>query len=163
MTSADAAMLYPCFHYEDVERALERMASKLGFVRDEQLDLPYVFTYRADDVKLMVMTTPKVFHEDRMCYALSGVLIKNDDWTSEVTAVPAVAPESKTSTWCNHPKDFYLDMLTAIEQLMPDHCLPASRTRLLGSGQPVNRGRLLGPATAPKQKIKHLECWNWAA
>ncbi len=163
MTSADAAMLYPCFRYEDVERALERMTRKLGFVRDEQLDLPYVFTYRADDLKLMVMTTPRVFHEDRMCYALSGVLIKNDEWTSEVTAVPAVAPESHTSTWCNHPKDFYLDMLAAIEQLLPDHCLPASRTRLLGTGQPLNRGRLLGPATSIKPATRALECWNWAS
>lgn len=132
MTSEDAPLLYPCFRFEDVERALDRMAYKLGFVREKNNDLPHVFAFTADGVKLMVMTTPKVYFLDRMCYALSGMLIVKSEWTSEVTFLPAASPESRTSTWRKHPRDFYVDILSAIEELMPYHCLPPSRTRLLG-------------------------------
>ena len=91
MFSADADYLYPCFKMEEVEKALARMTRKLGFHPVENFDLPAVFTFEYDDLRLMVMTTPKVFHNDRLCYALSGVLIKSDDWATEIESLGQAA------------------------------------------------------------------------
>ena len=150
MISEDADFMYPCFHAADVERALTRMTEKLGFHRVDMSDLQHVYTYEVEDLRLVVMATPRVYRQDRMCYAFSGVLIKSEDWASEVEVLPEPAYGQKTSSWRNHPMDFYQDLLEAIERLRPDRCLPASRQKLLG------------PAGAA-QPAKRLECWQWEA
>ncbi len=149
--SADADYMYPCFKMEDVERALARMTRKLGFYRADVEDLPAVFTFEYDDLRLVVMTTPKVFYNDRLCYALSGVLIKNDDWTTEIESLGKEADQD-ISTWRNHPKDFYQDLLNAVANLRPDMWLPEGQRKLLG------------PATAAtKPAPKQLTCFEWTA
>ena len=147
--SADADYMYPCFKMEDVERALSRMTRKLGFYQVENFDLPAVFTYEYDDLKLMVMTTPKVFYNDRLCYAFSGVLIKSDDWETKIESLGQVA-EHDVSTWRNHPKDFYQDLLEAVANLRPDMWLPERKPKLLG------------PATVPQlNAARRLTCIEW--
>lgn len=131
MISEDADYMYPCFKMEEVEKALVRMTSKLGFQRVHEFDSPAVFTFEYDDLKLMVMTTPKVFHNDRLCYALSGMLIASDEWSTEIAPLGYNENED-LSTWRNHPKDFYLDLLDAVASLRPDMWLPERRPRLLG-------------------------------
>ncbi len=147
--SADADYMYPCFKMEEVERALARMTRKLGFSRVDAYDLPAVFTFEYDDLRLRVMTTPKVFHNDRLCYALSGVLIKNDDWTTEIESL-GKQEEQDVSTWRNHPKDFYQDLLDAVANLRPDMWLPEGKRKLLG------------PATQPtNHQPRQLTCFAW--
>lgn len=149
MINEDADFMYPCFHADDVERALSCMTSKLGFHRADETDLPHVYTYEAEDFRLIVMATPKVYRQDRMCYAFSGVLIKNDDWESEVEVLPQPRMGQKTSSWRKNPKDFYQDLLQAMERLQPDRCLPAAV-----------KPKLLGPAPNTK-RVKRSECWQW--
>lgn len=130
MISADAAYMYPCFKMDDVEKALSRMTRKLGFQRVYNVETPAVFTFEYDDLKLLVMTTPKVFHNDRLCYAFSGVLIKSDEWSTEIE--PLGEEETEVSTWRNHPRDFYKDLLEAVANLRPNMWLPEGQRRLLG-------------------------------
>ena len=141
MISDDAAIMYPCFHARDVEAALLRMTSRLGFHRVDGFDLPHVYTYEADDLRLVVMATPRVYREDRMCYALSGVLIRSDAWVSDVEMVPRPSFGQKTSTWRKHPKAFYMDLIEAMKRLQPDRCLPAFEPRLLGPAPEAERVR----------------------
>ncbi len=152
MFSADADYLYPCFKMEEVEKALVRMTRKLGFHRVDSLNLPAVFTFEYDDLRLMVMTTPKVFHNDRLCYALSGVLIKSDDWATEIESL-GEGEQEDVSTWRNHPKDFYQDLLDAVANLRPDMWLPEGKRKLLG------------PATKPllANPVQRLLCAKWQA
>ncbi len=130
MISADADYMYPCFRMDEVEKALARMTRKLGFQRVYNFETPAVFTFEYDDLKLHVMTTPKVFHNDRLCYALSGVLIKSDELTTEIE--PLGEELAEVSTWRNHPKDFYQDLLEAVAKLRPNMWLPERKQRLLG-------------------------------
>ena len=148
MISADADFMYPCFRADEVEKALHRMTSKLGFQPVESYNLRHVYTYQVEDLRLIVMATPRVFRRERMCYAFSGVLIKNEDWFSEVEMLPQPAAGQTTSTWRKNPKDFYQDLIVAIEKLRPDMCLPAFEPKLLGPAlktTPANR----------------TECWDW--
>ncbi len=153
MISADADYNYPCFRMEEVEKALVCMTSKLGFHRVENFGLPAVFTFEYDDLRLMVMTTPKVFHNDRLCYALSGVLIKSDEWATEIEPL-GTDKEQQVSTWRNHPKDFYKDLMEAVASLRPDMCLPEGKRKLLG---PATETEML-PAPVP---VRRLTCVEW--
>lgn len=130
MINADAAYMYPCFKMDEVEKALSRMTRKLGFQRVHNFETPAVYTFEYDDLKLLVMTTPKVFHNDRLCYAFSGVLIKSDECSTEVEPLGNV--EADVSTWRNHPKDFYQDLLDAVANLRPNMWLPERKQLLLG-------------------------------
>ncbi len=154
MLSADADYLYPCFKMEEVEKALVRMTRKLGFHRVDSLNLPAVFTFEYDDLRLMVMTTPKVFHNDRLCYALSGVLIKSDDWATEIESL-GEGEQEDVSTWRNHPKDFYQDLLDAVASLRPDMWLPEGKRKLLGPATTTK--------TLAKRTVRQLTCAEWQA
>ncbi len=153
MLSADADYMYPCFKMTDVERALDRMTRKIGFHKVNNFDLPAVFTYEYDDLRLVVMTTPKMFHSDRLCYALSGVLIKTDDWATEIAPLGHVE-DQKVSTWRKHPKDFYQDLLDAVADLRPDMWLPARNPKLLG---PATLSKTLPSKSGPRL----LTCMPW--
>ncbi len=156
MLSADADYMYPCFKMNDVEKALDRMTRKIGFHRVDSLELPAVFTYEYDDLRLVVMTTPKVFHSDRLCYALSGVLIKTDEWATEIAPLGQLE-EQDVSTWRKHPKDFYQDLLDAVADLRPDMWLPERKPKLLGPAQPIAPVKHV-PA---KSEVRQLTCLNW--
>lgn len=148
MISADADYLYPCFKMTEVKRALDRMTRKIGFYQVDTFDLPAVFTYEYDDLRLMVMATPQVFHNDRLCYALSGVLIKSGDWSTEVEPL-GHEEDQEVSTWRKHPKDFYQDLLDAVANLRPDMWLPERKPKLLG------------PATTTTTPVRQLACITW--
>ncbi len=150
MIGTDAAYMHPCFKINEVEKALDRMTGKLGFYRVNDFDLPAVFTYEFEDLRLTVMTTPKIFHEDRLCYALSGVLVVSDEWSSEIAPLGQKDQDQEISTWRNHPKDFYLDLLDAVASLRPDMWLPEGRRKLLG------------PATTEiTPPVRHITCIEW--
>ena len=152
MVSQDAFLKYPFFRKEELDSALSRMTRGLGFRQSNRIDLPLIYTFETEGLLLTIMATPRPFFQERFCYGLSGILVRKTNGETTTEMVPAVPEDQETSVWRNHPGDFYEDLISAIQRLKPDHCLPKSKPKLLKAA--TNK-------QLPQRNQRKLNCYAW--
>ena len=117
----DQALLYPCFRFDDVKRALAHIETKMGLGRVPGQELPYVFFYTLNAVQLAIMITPMRFNADQMCYGFRLAFLD--------TAQQSTAPGAMASTWHLRPSDLYLELLTHVKPRDVKHVIESFKAK----------------------------------